>query len=212
MYAYWHFDDFSWGETRRIEGEVKGSSGHGDKEGVFDSRNIVMKVRLEIVWLYRPGADASRSLDAALGRVRTGATMEAGRNQSSGVVLRPGHPSDSSARGTFTLLWSHLTSLSDLVTHLTVPRFHTHLCRVPSLRKSRPFGRPPPFFPIPFPSAQGSLSLLSLFLSRHCFNPHSDISPLLRCSLCFPRDLLTHPPLPVQMHVVILPLPVHCLD
>lgn len=137
MYAYWHFDDFSWGETRRIEGEVKGGSGHGDKEGVFDSRNIVMKVRLEIVRLYRPGADASRSLDAALGRVRTGATMEAGRNQSSGVVLRPGHPSDSSARGTFTLLWSHLTSLSDLVSPSHSPSLpHTPLPSTESKEKS----------------------------------------------------------------------------
>lgn len=38
-------DDFSWGETRKIEGEVKSAS-HGDKEGQFDSSQIVMKVRL----------------------------------------------------------------------------------------------------------------------------------------------------------------------
>lgn len=50
-YAYWHFDDFSWGETRRVEGEVKGGAGHGDKDGVFDSRNIVMKVHPSIVRL-----------------------------------------------------------------------------------------------------------------------------------------------------------------
>jgi chitin synthase len=48
VYAYWHFDDFSWGETRKIEGEGTGKpeTGHGDKEGVFDSTSIVMKVRL----------------------------------------------------------------------------------------------------------------------------------------------------------------------
>ena len=28
-YAFWHFDDFSWGETRLVEGEKRG----GDKEG-----------------------------------------------------------------------------------------------------------------------------------------------------------------------------------
>ncbi|ORY38111.1 fungal chitin synthase [Rhizoclosmatium globosum] len=28
-YAFWHFDDFSWGQTRMVHGEVKG----GDKEG-----------------------------------------------------------------------------------------------------------------------------------------------------------------------------------
>lgn len=40
VYAYWHFDDFSWGETRKVEGE---GGGHGDKEGEFDPSMIVMK-------------------------------------------------------------------------------------------------------------------------------------------------------------------------
>lgn len=40
-YAYWHFDDFTWGETRKVEGE--GKDNHGDKEGEFDSSQIVMK-------------------------------------------------------------------------------------------------------------------------------------------------------------------------
>lgn len=40
-YAYWKFDDFSWGETRTVSGGEAG--GHGDKEGVFDSSCIVMK-------------------------------------------------------------------------------------------------------------------------------------------------------------------------
>ncbi|KAG8746974.1 hypothetical protein FRC10_002773 [Ceratobasidium sp. 414] len=33
LYAYWHFDDFSWGETRKVEGEGK-DTGHGDGGGV----------------------------------------------------------------------------------------------------------------------------------------------------------------------------------
>ncbi|THU86005.1 hypothetical protein K435DRAFT_373679 [Dendrothele bispora CBS 962.96] len=41
-YAFWHFDDFSWGQTRKVAGEAKGA-GHGDKEGEFDSTHIVMK-------------------------------------------------------------------------------------------------------------------------------------------------------------------------
>ncbi|KAH9947090.1 glycosyltransferase family 2 protein [Amylocystis lapponica] len=41
-YAYWHFDDFSWGSTRQLDGGDK-DAGHGDKEGEFDSTNIVMK-------------------------------------------------------------------------------------------------------------------------------------------------------------------------
>ena len=43
LYAYWHFDDFSWGMTRQIEGESKGDN-HGKKEGVFDSSMISMKL------------------------------------------------------------------------------------------------------------------------------------------------------------------------
>jgi len=41
-YAFWHFDDFSWGQTRQISGEEKAGN-HGDKEGEFDSTHIVMK-------------------------------------------------------------------------------------------------------------------------------------------------------------------------
>ncbi|KAI0931177.1 hypothetical protein AcW1_001351 [Taiwanofungus camphoratus] len=41
-YAFWHFDDFSWGQTRRVAGGDKGAN-HGDKEGEFDSSHIVMK-------------------------------------------------------------------------------------------------------------------------------------------------------------------------
>ncbi|KAF9007978.1 glycosyltransferase family 2 protein [Cyathus striatus] len=33
VYAFWHFDDFSWGETRKVEGEGKGE-GHGAGAGV----------------------------------------------------------------------------------------------------------------------------------------------------------------------------------
>jgi len=40
-YAFWHFDDFSWGQTRQVAGDKGGN--HGDKEGVFDSTHIVMK-------------------------------------------------------------------------------------------------------------------------------------------------------------------------
>ncbi|KAI0068065.1 hypothetical protein BV25DRAFT_513849 [Artomyces pyxidatus] len=40
-YAFWHFDDFSWGQTRQVAGDKGGN--HGDKEGEFDSANIVMK-------------------------------------------------------------------------------------------------------------------------------------------------------------------------
>jgi chitin synthase len=42
VYAYWHFDDFSWGQTRKVEGEIAGAD-HSRKEGEFDSTQIVMK-------------------------------------------------------------------------------------------------------------------------------------------------------------------------
>ncbi|CAG8777852.1 6874_t:CDS:2, partial [Gigaspora rosea] len=41
-YAYWHFDDFSWGETRKVEGEEKGDS-HGGKDGQFDPSKVPFK-------------------------------------------------------------------------------------------------------------------------------------------------------------------------
>nr|GAT52894.1 glycosyltransferase family 2 protein [Mycena chlorophos] len=40
-YAFWHFDDFSWGQTRKVSGNAKDHT--GDKEGEFDSSHIVMK-------------------------------------------------------------------------------------------------------------------------------------------------------------------------
>ncbi|KAG5457079.1 MAG: YBR023Cp-like protein [Olpidium bornovanus] len=43
VYAFWHFDDFSWGQTRVVAGEGKGGGAHGDKEGEFDTSAIVMR-------------------------------------------------------------------------------------------------------------------------------------------------------------------------
>lgn len=42
VWAYWHFDDFTWGETRKVAGAEKDTH-HGDKFGDFDSSKIVMK-------------------------------------------------------------------------------------------------------------------------------------------------------------------------
>lgn len=41
-YAFWKFDDFSWGDTRKTAGESK-KGGHGEQEGEFDSSQITMK-------------------------------------------------------------------------------------------------------------------------------------------------------------------------
>ncbi|KAL9557864.1 hypothetical protein MBANPS3_001173 [Mucor bainieri] len=42
LYSFWHFDDFSWGATRVVVGEKKGDS-HGDADGKFDSKRLIMK-------------------------------------------------------------------------------------------------------------------------------------------------------------------------
>ncbi|KAF7720825.1 hypothetical protein EC973_005992 [Apophysomyces ossiformis] len=42
VYAFWHFDDFSWGETRKVTGEVKGED-HGKKDGVFDPSKVPLR-------------------------------------------------------------------------------------------------------------------------------------------------------------------------
>ncbi|CAI2174264.1 16002_t:CDS:2 [Funneliformis geosporum] len=42
IYAYWHFDDFSWGETRKVEGESKDDN-HGTRDGQFDSSKVPLK-------------------------------------------------------------------------------------------------------------------------------------------------------------------------
>ncbi|CAG8497369.1 6235_t:CDS:2, partial [Scutellospora calospora] len=41
-YAFWHFDDFSWGKTRLVKGE-EGGRDHSRKEGEFDSSHITMR-------------------------------------------------------------------------------------------------------------------------------------------------------------------------
>jgi len=42
VYAYWKFDDFSWGDTRQTAGDIVNKSGH-EAEGEFDSSKITMK-------------------------------------------------------------------------------------------------------------------------------------------------------------------------
>jgi chitin synthase len=43
-YAFWHFDDFSWGQTRQLSGESPAKhENHGAREGTFDHQKITMK-------------------------------------------------------------------------------------------------------------------------------------------------------------------------
>jgi len=41
VYAFWHFDDFSWGETRKVQGD--NGDDHSKKEGVFDASSVPLK-------------------------------------------------------------------------------------------------------------------------------------------------------------------------
>jgi chitin synthase len=68
-YAYWHFDDFSWGETRKLSGG-DGKADHGDKEGEFDSTHIVMKRWAEFE-RERRWKSGSQSRDSAYGYERS---------------------------------------------------------------------------------------------------------------------------------------------
>lgn len=44
LYAFWKFDDFSWGETRKTEGEGRKVKRAGiEYEGEFDSSKILMR-------------------------------------------------------------------------------------------------------------------------------------------------------------------------
>jgi chitin synthase len=42
LYAYWKFDDFSWGDTRKTAVDKSQKSGH-EGEGEFDSSKITIK-------------------------------------------------------------------------------------------------------------------------------------------------------------------------
>ncbi|KAJ3092077.1 hypothetical protein HK102_010987 [Quaeritorhiza haematococci] len=43
LYAFWHFDDFSWGNTRRIAGASGRDGGHGGDEEKFDPSTIPLQ-------------------------------------------------------------------------------------------------------------------------------------------------------------------------
>lgn len=46
VYAFWHFDDFSWGETRKVEGEV--DKGHAESDGITVSGSLIPLKRWEM--------------------------------------------------------------------------------------------------------------------------------------------------------------------
>ncbi|TPX36220.1 chitin synthase [Synchytrium microbalum] len=60
IYAFLHFDDFSWGETRKTEGD-DGKGGHDAGEGEFDSSQIVLKKWVEWEIFRRTGESTPTS-------------------------------------------------------------------------------------------------------------------------------------------------------
>ncbi|KAJ3377738.1 Chitin synthase, class 3 [Entophlyctis sp. JEL0112] len=52
LYAFWHFDDFSWGATRKVTGEDT-KHDHSARDGEFDGKGINMKRWSEWVQLIR---------------------------------------------------------------------------------------------------------------------------------------------------------------
>ncbi|KAJ2311654.1 hypothetical protein IWW51_006399 [Coemansia sp. RSA 2702] len=76
-YAYWHFDDFSWGQTRMVQGESK-DKGHGGKDGEFDSTQIVMKRWCDFE------AEKRRKTQAILGSVPSLAALALSSSQNMG--------------------------------------------------------------------------------------------------------------------------------
>jgi len=43
LYAYWHFDNFSWGETRKVSGENSDEEESIKNKGFFDQSKVVLK-------------------------------------------------------------------------------------------------------------------------------------------------------------------------
>ncbi|CAO1625284.1 unnamed protein product [Sympodiomycopsis kandeliae] len=90
-YAFWHMDDFSWGATRVIQGEVKGD--HSDAEGKFDPSNITMKRWIEFE-RDRRLATGTHSRDSTYDIVQMGSPDRAGSTRYSVVSSSMGGHSE----------------------------------------------------------------------------------------------------------------------
>jgi chitin synthase len=61
--AFWHFDDFSWGQTRKVDGEKK-DAGHASEGGEFDPTKIPHRNLLE--WISEAQEDQIEPTNPAL--------------------------------------------------------------------------------------------------------------------------------------------------
>ncbi|KAI8838520.1 chitin synthase [Chytriomyces cf. hyalinus JEL632] len=72
VYAFWHFDDFSWGQTRRVDGETRGGGekdgGHGNdghsREQSFDPSRVELKTWEE--WVHFDDAVPRKGFQAGI--------------------------------------------------------------------------------------------------------------------------------------------------
>ncbi|KAJ3041958.1 hypothetical protein HDV00_008467 [Rhizophlyctis rosea] len=84
VYAFWHFDDFTWGETRKVEGEG-GQKDHSGRDGRFDPASVPLKEWAEWEALSRLNAPLARqhrrSLPEIPVNVANSSAMPATNNQ-----------------------------------------------------------------------------------------------------------------------------------
>lgn len=97
VYAFWHFDDFSWGETRKVEGEIK--EDHSKKDGVFDPSKVPLK-RWEDYERKRVRADKRRERkERQMQQINNGAMIQANSpvedNDRNGLLVAGGDEDDS---------------------------------------------------------------------------------------------------------------------
>ncbi|ORX56856.1 hypothetical protein DM01DRAFT_1303203 [Hesseltinella vesiculosa] len=91
VYSFWHFDDFSWGATRVVEGEGKAGNVHGDRQGVFDSSRLVMKKWHE--WeAQRLGLSKPFMKDPAIQRPHSSITLAHSPMSSHSTLMTPPLP------------------------------------------------------------------------------------------------------------------------
>lgn len=60
VYAFWHFDDFSWGATRQVSGGDKDKYGHGGGDGTFDATKVSLKRWAEYERAWRKNLEKKR--------------------------------------------------------------------------------------------------------------------------------------------------------
>lgn len=88
VYAFWHFDDFSWGDTRKLEGSAssRGIERHGHaSEGVFDESQIKMRKWEE--YEYDRRMQLARYLQALHGLVGSHSRLIESDQQNSNMLL-----------------------------------------------------------------------------------------------------------------------------